>query len=67
MASGATHFLSPQLFPAPSRVPSPLGDVARLSNMHVVLMEPEKIVLEERPIPTLGPNDILVKIMSTGM
>jgi hypothetical protein len=36
-------------------------------NMHVVLQSPQKITLEDRPIPELGPTDILVKVMATGM
>jgi hypothetical protein len=36
-------------------------------NMNVVLTGKETVVLEDRPIPEIGPNDVLVKVMSTGM
>lgn len=36
-------------------------------NLHVVLVKPGTIVLENRPIPEPAANSILVKIMATGM
>jgi len=52
----------------PSPLPSPFPNLeVEGGNLNVVLKKPEVIVLENRPIPTPGPTDILVKVMSTGM
>jgi hypothetical protein len=64
----ATEYTMPH---DPSPTPSPPSnisqDVSNFRNIHVVLMQPEEIILEDRPIPALGPTDILVKVMPTGM
>jgi NADPH:quinone reductase-like Zn-dependent oxidoreductase len=37
------------------------------SNKHCVLTGKETVIIEDRPIPTCGPGQVLVHIMATGM